>query len=143
MKKMQWSDSLSVGVELIDEQHKSLIQRLNDMSHAIESAQGPGEIAKTLDFLIDYALFHFSTEEKHMKANAYPAREDHIKKHGEFRDTLSNLEQEFKEEGATQILADSIDTFLINWLTHHISRVDVEFGAFLKKQNIVLTEEGA
>lgn len=65
MEKIRWSDNLSVGVELIDEQHKMLIQRLNDMTSAIEESKGPNEIARTLNFLIEYTDFHFSAEEKH------------------------------------------------------------------------------
>lgn len=141
MKMIQWNGSLTVGVELIDEQHKMLIQRLNNMSKAIESKQGPGEISKTLSFLIEYTHFHFSVEEKHMKANNYPGLEHHLTQHEEFRSTLANLEKEFEEEGATQILADSIDTFLVNWLIKHISEVDLAFGTFLKEKGIKITEE--
>ena len=141
MDKIQWSDSLSVGVELIDKQHKMLIQRLNDMTSAIEESKGPNEIARTLDFLIEYTDFHFSTEEKHMKTNEYPSLEEHMTKHAEFKTTLANLERDFKEDGATPMLADAIDTFLVNWLVKHISEVDVTFGAFLKDNGVTLSGE--
>jgi hemerythrin len=142
MKKMQWNETLSVGVGLIDEQHKMLIRRLNDMAGAIEESKGPSEIARTLDFLIEYADFHFSTEEKHMKALSYPELEEHMAKHEEFKTTLANLERDFREDGATHLLADSIDTFLVNWLVKHISGVDVKFGAFLADKGITLPGEG-
>ncbi len=141
MKKMIWNDSLSVGVDLIDEQHKMLIQRIHDVSSSIESGQGENEIVKTLDFLVDYTHFHFSTEENHMKKLNYPGFEDHKKKHEELRVTLSGMEKDFDEEGATKELADSINTFLVNWLTHHIKGVDVQFGAFLKEKGITIRSE--
>ncbi len=141
MEKIHWSDNLSVGVELIDEQHKMLIQRLNDMTSAIEESKGPNEIARTLNFLIEYTDFHFSAEEKHMKANEYPTLEEHMTKHEEFKTTLANLERDYKEDGATPLLADSIDAFLVNWLVKHISEVDVNFGAFLKDRGVTLTGE--
>jgi hemerythrin-like metal-binding protein len=140
MQEVQWTDDLSVGVELIDEQHKMLINRLNSLTRALESQQGPTEIAATLNFLIEYTHFHFSTEEKHMAANSYPGLEQHRRKHGEFKATLGSLEEDFREEGATPMLADSIDTLLVNWLIKHIRGVDVEFGAFLKKNGIVIAE---
>ncbi len=34
MSKIEWDDSLSVGVDLIDKQHKMLIQKLKDLSEA-------------------------------------------------------------------------------------------------------------
>jgi len=45
--KVKWDDSLSVGIQLIDEQHQSLIQKLNDVTTAIDQFQGPREVANT------------------------------------------------------------------------------------------------
>ena len=57
MATLKWSDKLSVGIDLIDEQHKMLIQRLNDMSTAVEFNKGPNEIGRTLSFLINRVFF--------------------------------------------------------------------------------------
>jgi hemerythrin len=141
MAKIEWTDDLSIGVGLIDEQHKMLIQHLNRLSSAIKSHLGPGEIANTLDFLIKYTDFHFSEEEKHMAANHYPELENHILQHNEFKKTLASMELDFKEDGATHTLAESIDTLLFNWLVKHIQGVDQKFGTFLKDNNIVIKEE--
>ena len=139
MKKVLWDDSLSVGVALIDDQHKTLIARLNDVAAAVEERQGPREILKTLDFLFDYTDTHFSTEETHMRATGYPAIEHHLRKHQDLRDTLSDMNQDFDEEGATQDIARAINTLLVNWLLDHIEAVDREFGAYLLEKNIDLT----
>ena len=40
MVNIKWDNNLSVGVELIDEQHKMLIQKLNNLSEAIEKGAG-------------------------------------------------------------------------------------------------------
>ena len=77
MTEIQWDESLSVGFELIDEQHKLLIQRIRDLSDAVNSSRGATEIGKTLGFMIDYTEFHFSTEEKHMYNLDYPGRDHH------------------------------------------------------------------
>ena len=66
MKEITWTSDLSVGIELIDGQHKMLIKHLNDLSQSLESGEGPAKIATTLNFLIDYTNFHFTAEEKHM-----------------------------------------------------------------------------
>lgn len=140
MQKVEWTDSLSVGINLIDTQHKELIERLNNITLAIEEDHGEIEISKTLDFLIDYTDYHFSAEEKYMEDNNYPGLEEHKEKHKVFTSTLSDLAQEFDEEGATKILADSIDTFMINWLVKHIQEVDVKFGKFLADKGITISE---
>ena len=57
MERMEWNEGLSVGIELVDQQHKRWIGHLNDISAAIESRQGASQIAKTLDFLVDFYEF--------------------------------------------------------------------------------------
>ena len=141
MKEIKWTSDLSVGIELIDGQHKMLIKHLNDLSQSLESGQGPAKIATTLSFLIDYTNFHFNAEEKHMAANGYPELENHKKMHEGFKTTLNNMEEDLEEEGATQLLADSIDTLLVKWLFEHISTIDVLFGKFLKEKGVSILQE--
>ena len=66
--------------------------------------------------------------------------EEHRSKHEELKQTLDNLIQEFQEEGATHILADSINIFLGNWLVRHIQDVDMKFGQFVREAGIDLKE---
>ena len=140
MAKIEWDESLSICVELVDEQHKMLIEKLNDIKEAIEQTLGAEKILRTFDFMVDYADFHFSTEEKHMIANEYPGYQEHKKAHEEFRGMIDSMIEDFKEEGATEGLARSINTFLMNWLVKHIKGVDQEFGKWLDKKGICLTE---
>jgi len=141
MAKTLWNDNLSVGVNVIDDQHKMLLKHLAELSEAVESHHGPGEIATTLDFLVDYTDFHFGTEEKHMKANDYPEFEQHLAMHNQFKTTLSNLGEDFQEEGATPALAEAINNLLINWFIKHIEAVDQKLGAFFREKGVVLEEE--
>ena len=140
MNEVKWTDDLSVGVELIDDQHKMLIEHLNNLTKAVEQQHGPNEVPDTLSFLIDYTDFHFSMEERNMEAHGYPEFEAHKAKHDEFKAILADMENEFRDDGPTAILAESIDTLLVNWLLKHIRVVDVEFGAFLQNSGLTLTE---
>ncbi|HUW61539.1 MAG TPA: bacteriohemerythrin [Candidatus Bathyarchaeia archaeon] len=141
MPRVDWDDSLSVGIELIDEQHKVWIERLNSLSAAVESHQEVHHVSKTLDFMVDYVEFHFATEERHMAAQNYPAIEQHKAKHAEFRNTLTELVREFEEDGATHRLGESVNTFQIAWLKNHIQQIDKQFGAFLKEKGVALHPE--
>ncbi|MHC4531957.1 MAG: bacteriohemerythrin [Planctomycetota bacterium] len=135
MARIEWENSLSIGIELIDEQHKMLIQRLNDLSRAVEMMQGETEIMKTLEFMIDYTNFHFSSEEKYMAEQKYPGLDCQQKQHEEFKDSLKRLVEDFEEEGPTRTLTTSINTFLANWLVKHIKGLDLKFGKFLKEKD--------
>jgi hemerythrin len=138
MKKIQWDDSLSVGVSAIDEQHKTWIGRYNSVVEAIESRGGPAPVTNTLGFLIDYTDVHFSTEEGFMTQAGYPALGAHKEKHEELRGTVAGLVQDFEEEGETHVLETAVETFLGNWLIDHIRETDQLFGAFVKANGIVL-----
>ena len=139
MKKIQWENSLSVGIESIDKQHQQWIQYFNDTAEAIASQKNRIQISKTLGFLMDYTETHFSTEEKYMSGSKYAGLKEHQEKHNELRSTLANLVRDYEDEGVTANLANGIDSFLGNWLIKHIQEVDMKFGAFVKEKKIVLS----
>ena len=140
MTEIAWTPDRATGVELIDEQHKQLIERMNELDRAVRFSRGVPKIIKTLDFLIEYTDFHFGTEERNMVELDYPQLEYHRGQHAEFVKTLKDLEMDFEEEGATEALAESINTFMFNWLVNHIKTVDVRFGEFLAQKGATMHE---
>jgi len=141
MREAKWDDSLSVGIAIVDDQHKALIARMNDVSKAVELAHGPLEVTRTLGFLIDYTNYHFAAEEKYMQQANYPGLAAQKAEHQRFRDILASLEQDFEEEGATQSLAEAVNTLLLNWLVKHIEGLDREFGAYLEREGIEIRDD--
>lgn len=131
MPKIEWDNSLSIGVEIIDEQHKMLIQKLQDLSEAFKVGLEQNKMLKTIDFMIDYTDFHFSEEEKLMAENNYPGLEIQKSQHTEFRETLDHIQEDYMDEGPTKALATSINVFLLNWLRQHITVSDVQIGKYL------------
>ena len=139
MSRMQWDESLSIGIGLIDEQHKKWVEHLGNVQVAIEERRGMPHVSNTLDFLVNYTEFHFSTEEKYMSETGYPGLESHRANHEELKGTLDDLLEDFRDDGVTEKLSRAIGTFLGNWLRNHIRVVDQAFAAFLKEKNIPLT----
>ncbi|MFW9920446.1 MAG: bacteriohemerythrin [Candidatus Thorarchaeota archaeon] len=134
MSDVIWNDSLSVNIELIDTQHKELIKRISSISEAVDSHQSPEVVLNTLSFMSEYTDFHFSTEEKHMKEQNYPAIDLHLKQHEEFKAMVKTMITDFQEEGPTPALGKSINTYLMNWLVDHIKSIDTKFGEFLRSK---------
>lgn len=134
MPRIEWDDSFSVGINLIDEQHKMLIERTNAISEAVEMKRGLEKILQTLEFMIEYTEFHFSAEEKVMKDNDYPKFTEHHKLHEDFKARLNLMVQDFEEEGATSGLSEEITTYLNNWLVTHIKGIDTELGKILQEK---------
>ena len=132
MENIKWDNTLSVGVELIDEQHKMLIQKLYSLSEAIEKGAGELETVKALDFMTNYTDFHFSAEEELMEKHSYPELENQKEQHAEFNGYLKQLVEDFQEEGPTKTFVNSVNVYLINWLIKHIKGEDLKIGEFLK-----------
>jgi hemerythrin len=134
MRTLEWDDTLSIGVEMIDEQHRTWIERFNKVAEAVKERRGANEISRTLGFLVDYTEEHFGTEEARMAETGYPESEAHLDRHNDIRLTLNGLVEDFREDGPTEELAGDVETFLGNWLIKHIREVDMKLGAFLAAQ---------
>lgn len=134
MPSLEWNDDLSVGIGLIDEQHKMLIERTNAIAEAVEMKRGLEKILQTLSFMIEYTEFHFSAEEKVMIDNDYPKLAEHQKLHEDFKARLNQMVEDFEEDGATPALSEEITTYLTNWLVNHIKGIDTELGKILREK---------
>ena len=140
MKRIDWDDSLSIGIDAIDDQHKTWIARYNNVVDAIGSAGMTSPIVSTLGFLIDYTELHFVTEEGFMRESGYPSLEGHRAKHQELRQAVASLGDDFDEEGSTSALGEAVQTLLGNWLIKHIQSTDQLFGAYVRENGIVLPD---
>ena len=140
MDKILWSESLEVGITLIDKQHREWIEHYNSVVEAVSANEGASQVVKTLGYLIDYTDTHFKTEEKVMQHNIYPDYEDHKRQHDKLVKTLSSLVSEYRDEGPTNIILNSMEIFLNNWLLKHIQEVDSKFIDFIKENKIEVSE---
>jgi hemerythrin len=96
---MPWSPSLSVGIELLDNQHKEWIERAEELFDAGKKNQAREYIGEMLDFLEAYTKKHFRDEEKYMREIRYPEYEEQRKAHAAFVERLAKLKADYKESG--------------------------------------------
>ncbi|MHC1789572.1 bacteriohemerythrin [Solidesulfovibrio sp.] len=132
---IQWDDSLAVGIDEIDSQHKSIIALINELA----TLQGSGDeatAAKALRFLRAYLHDHFELETELMLDLAYPQLKEHRQQHELFIDHVIFFEIE-KEFGVVtdQMLADIL-AFLQDWFLTHITREDKALGVFVRTQSL-------
>lgn len=120
-----WDDKLSVGVAVIDAQHKRFIELLNELSLAISETRGEEVLDKVLDGLDQYAKYHFATEEKYFKEFKYEWAEEHIKEHRKFVEKLEDMKSEYARDHLKMAIA--LMTFMVNWLTNHLETMDRKY----------------
>lgn len=129
---IEWRDTLSIGVDEIDNQHKQLLLHFDQLLKACEMGKGREELNKLLDFLDEYVIKHFKDEESIQRLRNYPGFESHKKEHQSFVARLKVLKQEISSEGIALHHVMETNNLLLKWLIHHISTVDVQLGRFLK-----------
>jgi hemerythrin len=134
MALITWSDTLSVGVEEIDNQHKKLVSLINHLHEAMHSGQGKEAMAIILDRLIQYTAFHFKTEENLMQTHKYPQSISHTQEHQGLVKAVLELQKGYSE-GKTGITLETMN-FLKNWLNHHILQIDKQFGKYLNSKGV-------
>ena len=81
MALMTWTDKLSVGVGVIDDDHKKLVGMVNELYDAMQAGHGKEKLGRILDDLVKYTKFHFAREEKFFAETGYPAAGPHKQQH--------------------------------------------------------------
>jgi len=81
---IEWKEEYSIGISIIDKEHKELIRIMNAAMVAKQHGDNIDEISKLLKELTTYALKHFSTEESYMIEFNYPEFQYHKEEHHDF-----------------------------------------------------------
>jgi hemerythrin len=130
---IEWMPSLSVGVNSIDQQHKTLFEKANQLFEAGKNNKSKEFIAEMLDFLDDYTKQHFHSEEVYMKSIGYPAYEEQKKMHTAFIDSLAKLKKEFQESGGNILVILNANQMVVDWLLKHVSVEDKKIGDYANR----------
>ncbi len=129
---IQWRESLAIGVEAIDNQHKELLLRFDRLLNACQAGQGIEELKKLLVFLGEYVHTHFNDEEALQRLHRYPEYETHRAEHLYFIEQLNILNSETEAEGVSTHHVIGTNNMLLKWLLNHISKSDKDLGDFIK-----------
>lgn len=129
-----WDKALETGNTAIDEQHKSLINAINDFLDAWSKGKGRSEVGKTLKFLQEYTVKHFNDEEKLQIQSNYPDYKAHKEKHEAFKNTINEIIKEFETNGTSVQIVAKVNNSVAQWLITHIKSEDKKVAAHLKSR---------
>ena len=125
---INWNDSYSVGNTEMDEQHKKLIELINDLILHSNAAPESKIVNETLYELFKYTRYHFQDEEELMQNLNYPNLEEHKKSHKNFIYKISMFCMEVMDRKAT--VTEDILKFLTNWIVEHTMLDDQDFKKY-------------
>ncbi len=135
MPLMTWTEKLSVGVGVLDEDHKKLVGMLNELYDAMQAGQGRDLLGRILNGLVQYTKFHFAREEKFFAQTGYAAAGPHKQEHDALTRQVLDVQQKYAA-GATTTLSLDVMQFLRNWLVNHIQGSDQKYRPHLNAKGI-------
>lgn len=120
-----FDDSLVTGNEMIDSQHRELLDKINNLLDSCENGNDKVAAIKTLDYLAEYTEFHFGEEENLQKEMEYPGMGEHVKEHEKLKKVVEELYEMLREEeGPTDAFVEQVNRNVIEWLYRHIKGFD-------------------
>lgn len=131
---LSWDDKLSVGIKVIDDDHKKLIALINTLQTAVMYPSGETYERQALKEVVDYTVYHFKREEDLMQENDYPDFESHKKTH----EAMISKVQEFMDayENNSEGAICDLTKYLKVWLIKHIAGTDQQYCTHLHSKGV-------
>ena len=131
---LTWKNEYSVGIDSIDQQHKRLLNLINQLQTAVDYSTGEEFEREALNELVDYTKTHFSYEEGLMEENGYPDFEPHKAQHEKMIKKVDEVLSEYLQNH-DKAMTNAIE-FLKGWLINHINGTDKEYSSFLIEKGV-------
>lgn len=134
MQLLAWNDYLKTGIDIVDQQHRGLVNLTNETAEKLTSGNGLSidEMRTLLGFLTDYAATHFSTEEALMALSGIDEKHvnHHRQSHISFLQQVNAMVTELGSEGG--LSGHQLMDFLGNWLIYHMLGEDQNMSQLLR-----------
>lgn len=131
---LTWHDEYSVGIAGLDEDHKRLLNLINQLQTAAHFHTSDEFEQETFNALVDYTKGHFQREEALMEQYGFPGLEAHRQQHKEMIAKVNSLLQAYKSDRDSTI--EGTIRYLQDWLLKHIQGTDKEYSGFLNDKGV-------
>ena len=122
MSLLQWKQEYSVGIDAMDDEHREMMNLINDVYAKLASDPSAVQVDDCLGVVYNTISMHFALEEKLMRENHYSEYEAHKDEHEELLDQLRDLMDDFHADpksGGTRLASS-----LSDWFAGHFSTFD-------------------
>jgi len=131
MPLMEWTENLYVEIPRIDQQHKRLVEMLNELHDAVQQKRAKDVIGGTLTDLLAYTETHFALEEEYFDKYGYFDAENHKASHQALTEEVRELLVRYKSTDGETLGVEVLE-FLKDWLYRHILGADKKYAPFFK-----------
>ena len=119
---LAWKTEYSIGVNLIDEQHKYLFEVFDSAFQLLKEDTRVDKydaITLIIQDLCQYAKYHFVTEENYMLRINYMGYSSQKVEHDEFIQYMNKIDFEHVGEDTQKYIEDLL-AYLLKWLIDHV-----------------------
>ncbi len=123
-----WDEIYRIGIASIDEQHQRLFEIANRLYDAWQGRHDHAVRCAIFQELLDYTVYHFADEERHMAALGYPD----LVRHRGYHEKLAGVVRDYSKRLAAREpgIEPRILEFLHMWLNAHVLGTDKEIAAY-------------
>ncbi len=125
----EWSDSMSVGVRLLDSDNKALIPLINKLHDSCRGGTLESDPLDIYDSLIAYLEIHLAREERVMEACKFPGLRGQREDHADFINRVYQARDQYEAEHDPAILGSVLMYFKV-WYRNHVLSKDVALRRF-------------
>lgn len=134
MPFMNWNAALSVNIESIDEQHKKIIDMINELHDTVKQGSKRETMDDALVRLSVYTVKHFIYEESLFKKHGYVFQKEHKKEHDELAERVTEFHKKHtiqKEE-----IGEDLLEFFKDMMCNHITTFDQQYIDFFSGHGV-------
>jgi len=135
MPLIVWTDRMSVGVKLLDNDHKKLVLLANELHDGVLRGQARPALESIFEELSTFTRQHFYHEERLFAETSFPGAVAHRQEHDQLLEQLSEMQLRFTNSAD---MASDMEVMkrLRTWLFKHIQGADQEFVEHLKSKGV-------
>ena len=128
---LRWDDSIETGIKNIDDQHKSIIIKANEVLNMDENTS-KGDLSQIVSFLMSYTNNHFLEEERLMIESNYDKFIEHRQEHNLFVEEVYKIYLRINNEKMDKKIFEDLKNTMVTWLEKHLHNADKNFAQHMK-----------
>jgi hemerythrin len=124
MKALVWSEQYNLGIEVIDLQHRTIMDYVIEFLEAHSCGRSRKEISKLIKKIVDYTHFHFAFEEDLQGKVGYPFLKPHKNSHALITKHMADFLVRFNNGDD---ISKDLEGLMGKWLFDHLKHDDADF----------------
>lgn len=133
MNVILWKPEMESSIELIDKQHKEILEAANTFIIKCRCNQDQAAAKDALQFLQQYVAYHFQAEETYQMKSGYPKYRQHQAVHSDLATQVKFLSVKLEASNFAEDEITNFHHFFGNLIIAHILGTDMEFFRYYKQ----------